>query len=107
MRCSANSTEKPRRGDRCRPLRKPSTTPSVTTSSPPSLETSKGSSRSSRERAGDDAGRFMQPSIVGEWGGGGNPAVIACAAPVIPSAARDLVREWLDHEGEGPSLRSG
>src|SRR5688572_7370693 len=48
IRCSANSTENPRRGERCSPVRKPSTTPSVITSIPPSLETSSGSRRSSR-----------------------------------------------------------
>ncbi len=48
--CSANSTEKPRRGDRCWPARNPSTTPRVVTSMPPRRATSQGSSRSGRRR---------------------------------------------------------
>src|SRR5712691_9838326 len=94
MRCSANSTENPRRGERCRPVRKPSTTPSVTTSSPPSFETSMGSSRSGRPwgvRAEDGC---MQRSIVSGSRFRGNPGrrTAAASGPKDMTGARGLGR---------------
>src|SRR3954469_18846685 len=78
--CSANSTEKPRRGERCSPLRNPSTTPWVMISRPPSFETSIGSSRSRRARPGEVSERYMEGAtyplapveVKRERRGGGN-----------------------------------